>query len=359
MRIGIDIAKALGRPDGIGNYVGDLVSALMETDQANAYFLYSPGVPRTEGGVERRFPAAPPSFVFRGGRQPAADGLDVYHATAHAVPAGLVAPLVFTIYDLSFLTHPDCHTLDNRFLCLTGLARAAAAGARMVAISEATRQDARRLLALRDVTVVYPAAHERFRPQEPAAVAEVLARHGLARPYVLSVGVLEPRKNLAGLVEAFGRLVDQPAVTLAVAGPTGWLDGDPRGLAAASGRAERIRFLGEVPAEDLPALYSGAEVLAYPSLYEGFGLPVLEAMACGTPVVASRVASLPEVVGEAGILVDPEPDAIAAGMRELLGDRRRRDELAAAGLARAATFSWRRAASATLELYRRAAAGDG
>jgi glycosyltransferase involved in cell wall biosynthesis len=358
MRIGIDIAKALGRPDGIGNYVGGLVSALMAIDPENDYLLYALGERRSADDVARRFPDAPGNFELRAGH-PAADRLDVFHVTMHRVPDGMRAPLLFTLYDLSFLTHPDCHTLANRLDCLTGLARAAAAGARLQAISEATRQDARQVLGLRDVAVVHPAAHARFRPQEPAAVEAVLARHGLARPYLLSVGVLEPRKNVAGLLAAFARLPAELTLTLVVAGPTGWLAEDPRRLVADSGRGERVRLLGEVPAEDLPALYAGAELLVYPSLYEGFGLPVLEAMSCGTPVVASNVPALAEVAGAAAILVEPDPEAIAAGIAAALRDPARRAELAAAGLARAAEFSWQRTAAATLELYRSTAAGRG
>jgi glycosyltransferase involved in cell wall biosynthesis len=357
MRIGIDITKALGRPDGIGNYVTGLASALMEIDRQNEYLLYSPVEQHSSAEVARRFPGAAPNFAYRGSSPPGADRIDVFHVTAHRVPVGMRAPLLFTLYDLSFLTHPDCHTIGNRLLCLAGLARAAAAGARVQAISDATRQDARQLLALRDVAVVHPAAHARFRPQERAAVDAVLARHGLARPYVLSVGVLEPRKNLAGLLAGFARLPAEPAVTLAVAGPAGWLVADPRQLAVESGAGERVRLLGEVPDEDLPALYAGAELLVYPSLHEGFGLPVLEAMSCGTPVVVSRVPALAELVGEAGILVEPEPQAIADGIAALLGDPTRRAELSAAGLERAAAFSWHRAAAATLELYRGLAAG--
>ena len=357
MRIGIDVDKTLGRPDGIANYAAGLVAGLMEIDRESEYLLYALGERRSAAEFQRRFPEAPDNFVFRERVAPAADGLDVFHVTMHRLPAGLRAPMLFTLYDLSFVTHPETHTLENRLLCLTALARAAAGGARLQAISEATRQEARQVLGLRDVAVVHPAADRRFRPQPPEAVAGVLARHGLARPYVLSVGVLEPRKNLAGLLAAFARLPAEPPVTLAVAGPRGWLDRDPRELAAESGRADRVRFLGEVPAEDLPALYCGAELLAYPSLHEGFGLPALEAMACGTPVLASRVPALVELVREAGVLVETTPGGIAAGLAVLLGDAARRAELSAAGLARAAEFSWRRTAEATLDLYRNTAAG--
>jgi len=364
VRIGIDIAKALGRPDGIGSYTAGLVRALMAADRENAYRLYPLVEAASPEEFARRFPEAPPNFAFRCERRPAPGEVDVFHATAYGVPADLAAPLVFTVHDLSFLTHPHCHTLDNRIHCLTGLARGLARGAKLLAVSQSTRREAIRLLAVgeSDVAVVYQAVDERFRPQKDAAVEQALARHGLGRPYVFTVGVLEPRKNLRHLIEAFRRLPAQVREShlLVVAGAAGWLAEDPRRLAEEAGVAAQVRLLGEVPAEDLPALYAGAAVLAYPSLYEGFGLPPLEAMACGTPVVASNGSSLPEVVGEAGVLVDPhEPDSIRDGLVSVLTDPARRQALCAAGLARAAAFTWERAARETLALYGRAAAGAG
>lgn len=360
MRIGIDVSKALGRPDGIASCTKGLVEGLMALDRENAYRLFPLLEPATPEGFARAFPAAPPNFTFSTARRPAPGEVEVFHATAYGVPEGCDAALVFTLYDLSFLSHPHCHTLDNRLHCLTGLARALAAGATLLAVSAATRREAGRLLAVPEarVPIVHPAAGERFRPQEPGAVDRVLSRHGLSLPYVLTVGVLEPRKNLRGLLEAWSLLPAElrSSHRLAAAGPAGWLADDPRLLARELGIAEGVRFLGEVPAEDLPALYAGAEVFAYPSLAEGFGLPALEAMACGAPVVASALSSLPEVVGEAGVLVDPASAAsIRDGLAGLLTDPARRRELARAGIARAAGFTWERAARETLAVYRAAA----
>ena len=172
---------------------------------------------------------------------------------------------------------------------------------------------------------------------------------------MLSLGTVEPRKNLATLVAAFGRLPDALRQThlLVVAGAEGWLRVDPESLAAAAGVGDRLRCLGAVDEADLPLLYAGAAAFAYPSLYEGFGLPPLEAMACGAPVVTSNTSSLPEVVGEAAVLVDPTSvDSVRDGLAAVLADGERRRALRAAGLARAAEFSWERTARETLAVYR-------
>lgn len=358
MRIGIDISKALGRPDGIGRYTRGLVAALMAEDREGDYRLY----PLFEAAAapdrfREVFPEAPAGFRLAHQRAPAPGEVDLFHATTLSVPREHLGPLVVTVYDLTFLTHPRCHTLDNRTHCLAGLARALCCGARIIAISRHTRRELVERLAVPGdrVTVVYPAADARFAPTPDPAVP---ARLGLPGPYLLSLGTLEPRKNFPAVVEAFARLPGEVRGEhlLAVAGAQGWLAPDLEARAREAGVADRVRFLGPVDDGDLPALYSGAAAFVYPSLAEGFGLPPLEAMACGAPVVASSLTSLPEVVGEAGLLVDPrEPEALAGALAGLLGDPGRRSALSKAGQERAATFSWRRAARETLAVYRQAA----
>jgi len=361
VRIGIDIGKALGPLDGLARYARSLVEALAAVDRENRYLL----VPLFEDAPESRywevFPDLPPNFAFAGRRAPAAGEVELFHCTTSSVPHGHPGVLVYTLHDLTFLSRPTDHTLDNRLHSLRGLARALARGARLVAISECTRRDAAGLLDLPEpeVEVVHLAADRRFRPCAAPAVDAVRRRFGLDEPYVLTVGTLEPRKNLAGLIAAFGLLPERVRRErlLVAAGGRGWGALRVEELAAAAGVADRFRWLDRVPDEDLPALYSGAELFAYPSHYEGFGLPPLEAMACGTPVVASRAGALPEVVGETAVLVDPhDPGSIRDGLAALLDDPARRRTLAEAGLARASSFSWERTARETLELYRRAAA---
>jgi glycosyltransferase involved in cell wall biosynthesis len=361
VRVGIDIGKALGPLDGVCRYARGLLAGLMALGGDDEYRLYPLFAPVPRQSFAELFPRAPANFRLMERPAPAPGEVDVFHCTTAAVPIGAAMPLVFTLFDLTFLSHPAAHLLGNRLHCLRGLARALARGARLTAISESTREESQRLLgvAAQDVRVVYPGVEARFRPAAPERVTDLRARLGLTEPYVLTVGTLEPRKNLAGLLAAFAALPEAQGRTLrlAVAGGAGWLDHDPLQLATELGVADRVAWLGAVPDDDLPALYSGAEVFAYPSFFEGFGLPPLEAMACGAPVLVADAGALPEVVGEAATRVDPASvPAIRDGLAALLGDPARRRVLAAAGRARAAAFTWERTARDTREIYAAAAA---
>ena len=359
MRVGIDISKGLASADGIGRYIRGLVRGLIEAGIDGEVVLYPLLEPAPEGRFAEVFPDAPAHFRLAAARAPEGGEVDVFHATSYAVPVRWAGPLVFTVHDLTFLTHPWLHTLDNRLHCLTGLTRAACRGACFVAVSEHTRRECERHLALSGdrVDVVPNAADARFRPLDPeAARRHVARRFGLAAPYVLAVGTLEPRKNLGALIAAFAALPEslRRSVVLAVAGGGGWLGVDPAEEARRAGVGDRVTVLGPVADEDLPHLYAGAEVFAYPSLAEGFGLPALEALACGAPAVVSGVSSLPEVVGEAAVPIDPlDVDSLRAALERLLGDGDLRARLRAAGPRQAARFSWRRTAEATLAVYRR------
>jgi len=192
--------------------------------------------------------------------------------------------------------------------------------------------------------------------RNPARLAEVRRRDGLRGPYILFVGNLEPRKNLVRLIEAFGRLKARHTLPhqLIVAGKRGWLYRSIFEAVERLGLRDDVIFTGYVPAEDLPALYAMADLFAFPSLYEGFGLPVLEAMACGTPVLTARTGSLPEVAGEAAWYVDPlDVEALADGMARILTDPGTRADLVDRGLLQAKRFTWAKTAAATLDIYRR------
>jgi glycosyltransferase involved in cell wall biosynthesis len=211
------------------------------------------------------------------------------------------------------------------------------------------------------VTTVHLAADDAYRPLSPPEVAPVMARYDLPQGYLLFVGTLEPRKNVPGLLSAYQLLLDQGVINapLALIGGRGWLYEEIFRQVEALALERQVKFLHDVPDADLPALYNGAAVLVTPSFYEGFGLPALEAMACGTPVVVSNRGSLPEVVGPAGVLVDPEtPEAIAAGLAGVLSDPEQQRRLAQAGLAQAATFSWERTARETRAVYRMVVEGS-
>jgi glycosyltransferase involved in cell wall biosynthesis len=291
---------------------------------------------------------------------PLPDAPDLFHHVAfHVYPLHRVN--VVTVPDLGALGEPGAHSDELKRLLEEGLPLANRADL-VLTYSEHTRRDvaARLNVPLDRIRVTPLAAHEQFRPAEDAsALRGVLARHGLAdRPYVLAVGMLEARKNLVRLLEAFAMLKRaEPGLghRLVLAGVKAW--GAEAVFAAVRrlGLGGEVRWLDFVPFEDLPALLGGADLLAHPSLYEGFGLPPLEAMACGTPVVASATTSLPEVVGEAGVLADPlRPESFAAAMRRVLTDRTLHAELRWRGVQQARRFSWERTARLTLAAYEEA-----
>jgi glycosyltransferase involved in cell wall biosynthesis len=265
------------------------------------------------------------------------DGVDVLHCPTQRAPVRSRVPLVVTFHDLAVLRHPETFNRWTRTYSRAVLPRVVRAASRLIAVSEFTKRE---LLELLDVP------EEKVRVI-PNAVGQPFSPEGEAAPgdYVLAVSTLEPRKNLARLVEAYGR-ARLNGVPLLVAGASGW------GGVRIEG--ENVRWLGEVRDEELARLYRGAKAVAYVSLYEGFGLPVLEAMACGAPVVAARNGALEEVAGGAAVLVDPlDPEGIAAGLAEAID---RRDELRPLGLARARAFDWHEVARQTVAVYREAAA---
>lgn len=282
---------------------------------------------------------------------------DVCHFTNSVGSWWTPCPSVVTIHDTTLWLFPEYHP-RRRLLTMRPFIPLGAARARaIIAVSAATKRDVVRTLKVPEskVHVVYEAPAPHFRPLARGDVLEtVRRRYALPSPFVLYVGTIEPRKNLSRLLQAF-ELVRRDGFgshALVLVGSRGWHDAGILVAAERGGLNGAVRVLGRVPVDDLVALYNLADVVAFPSLYEGFGLPVVEAMACGTPVVASPNGSLAEVVGEAAELVDPyQVESIAAGLRNVLGDAGRRSALRSAGLAQAARFSWETAAAQTREIY--------
>lgn len=355
MRIGWDIAKALDPRDGVGSYCHHLLRELMAIDHDNEYRLYlHHGEVRPEQ-FRAAFPEAPPSFRLAAGHAPRPGEVDLFHAATWVHPVGFPGPVLYTCYDLTFLSHPECHTLDNKIACTAGTLRALLAGARFLTISRATANEmsSRLGLPLERIEIVHPAPAAAFRPLPSGEAAQrVAARFGLERPYLLAVGTLEPRKNLERLVDAYLGLPDavRQVHPLVVAGGSGWKQDT---LRTRMEDAPEVRVLGQVDEEDLVALYGAAVLFAYPSIAEGFGLPVVEAMACGTPVLTSDLSSLPEVAGDAARLVDPfDVEALRTALLALLEDPEARADLARRGRRRAERFTWRQTATRILALYR-------
>ncbi len=243
---------------------------------------------------------------------------DLLHSLAFVSPVLGAPPTVVTVYDLSFKLMPERFRPAQRLYLNALTAYSCRRARRVIAISESTRADLQRYfgLARERIDIAYPGVEPAFRPLPNAAVESFRAKHGLPARFILHVGTLEPRKNLATLVRAFGALhAAQPDLFLVLAGARGWWYQDLLRQVEQLGLAEAVVFPGYVPDEDLPLWYNAAAVFAYPSSYEGFGIPVAEALACGRPVVTTTAASLPEAAGEAALLVPPtDAEALAAAL---------------------------------------------
>jgi glycosyltransferase involved in cell wall biosynthesis len=364
MRIAID-ARLWGEPrSGIGRYTRSLVEALVRDPQAASFVLYldretSVLPPATEARV-LPWPQRLLWTLWALPRDLRRRPVDLFHGvTGFELPRGARCRLVTTVHDLIPARLPALVPWRHRLAVRLLLGSALRHASRVIAVSEATRRDIleRYRIAPERVVIVPEAADSRFAPPAAADRARVRRDYGLDGPYVLFVGLLEPKKNLGTLLRAVARLARagrfRPA-TLAITGAAGWGVEDPAVAAARLGCGDVVRCLGPVPDGDLPALYGEALAFVFPSLWEGFGLPVLEAMAAGAPVLASRRGALPEIAADAALLVEPEEAALAEALDRLLGDAPLRARLREAGFARARAFSWERAARETMAVYRAA-----
>ena len=368
MRIGIDVHGAEREGEGNATYMRNLVAALLAAE-ARAEFVLFAGDPAHP--FYRTLPARAGAAVVgvrqgRGwarlggalGAAARAHRVDVLHVQ-YAAPLGYRGPLVVTVHDLGFLHVPEAFARLERLALCALVPRSVGRARRVITDSEFSRRDltARYGLAPGRVATIGLAAAPRFRPLPDGEVREALARHGLEPGFLFSLGRLNRRKNLSRLLLAYGALRARgPVPPLVIGGkPDYGVEEVLRGarLSADPG----VRFVGLVPDADLPAFYAGALGFVYPSLFEGFGLPVLEAMACGTPVIASDRSALPELVGDAGLLVDPESvEALAGALGVLVGDPERRRQLGRRGLERSRAYDWTETARRTLDVYREAAA---
>jgi len=407
VRIGFDITVLYVAEAGVFYYTYNLIRALLDEDRQNEYLLLDyypihggwkqPAEPweisttnaelvRRHGLRHRRLAdwkpmgrgvlqragdlvdrvlfrpwSAAAQAVMRRRLMPALDGLDVFHSSDVLLWRQPGALNVITIYDLTTVLFPEYHTTRNRELQERKLRFAQQEADVVIAISEATKRDVVTHLGIpgERVHVVYGGVDAAMRPiGDSEVLARALAPMGLdPGGYILHVGTIEPRKNLVRLVEAYSRvrkMMPPPVPKLALVGAKGWHFEEVFERVEALGLEDHVLFTKRVGRDTLSFVYNGAALFVYPSLYEGFGLPVLEAMACGVPVITSNVSSLPEIVGNAGVLLDPtDAEELATAMTDLLSDGGRRLALREAGLERARHFSWERAARDTLAVYRR------
>jgi glycosyltransferase involved in cell wall biosynthesis len=355
---------------GIGTYVRELVGALAEIDGTNRYALFraAAGMPEivvdapnvTEVGCA----AGMLDWQWEQLRLPTLTeelDLDVLHMTCFTAPLVHACPVVTTVHDVVFRVRPDLVD-PGLAACLDQSTRLAVQSAdHLITVSEHARESICSAygVARERVSVTYEAPARIFRPVGRQPAKEWVQRnYGVRSDYVLYVGALEPKKNLGGLLEAFSQVRRRlgPEVTLVMVGGQGGMRFDLHQELARHRLHGTVRVLGRVPEEDLPLLYSAAAVFVYPSFYEGFGLPPLEAMACGTPTVVSNATSLPEVVGSAAWTVDPDDAiAIAEAIATVLSDNEVAQRLSRDGLSRAREFDWRETARRTLRIYERLA----
>lgn len=365
MRIGVDARLMHYQPAGISRYTWHLLHAMAAINHTDDFVVFQHrrhGTPLISQANFRRATLFAPVH----GRveqlmlplELARHKLDLIHSTDFIPPLRSPIPAVITVHDLAFLHWP--HLVTKASAAYYGQIDRGVHHARHVIVpSESTKQDLIGQLGVPDskVSVIYEAADPSFRPLPlPETRAAITRKFNIPERYVLFVSTIEPRKNVNGLLRAFRMLHDRynlKDVGLVLAGSKGWLYEETEQLVSELKLEAQSHFLGRVSDSDLHRLYVGAHAHIHPALYEGFGLPPLEAMACGTPTIVSNVGSLPEVVNDAALLVNPnDHEEIAVAMHRLLEDEALHDELRRKGLQRAKGFSWDRAAAKTLEVYR-------
>lgn len=372
MTIYLDVSAAVHSRAGLGRYAETLARHLVadESDgQSYALFYNRDRTVRPLTGLEG-VPARTVSAGYKPWRMAVlmgqwarvgfnrlVPGATLLHATEHLLMPLRDVPTLLTVHDLIYRHFPQYHKRLNYWYLNLAMPLYVRRADAVIAVSECTRRDLMVAYGVppEKVTLVYEAAAPRFAPPSTDLVARVRARYSLPERFLLTVGTIEPRKNLSRLLAAFEVVARRGLVDVwVVAGRPGWLYDDFFARLEASPCRERVILPGFVPDEELPALNAAATVAVLPSLYEGFGLPVLEAMACGTPVVCSEASSLPEFGGDAACYFDPtDPEAMAAALAKVLSDRDLRREMRRKGLQQAACFSWQRAAQETRALYDR------
>ncbi|HKO35128.1 MAG TPA: glycosyltransferase family 1 protein [Pyrinomonadaceae bacterium] len=368
MQIGLDGFPLVSPKTGVGHYTFELATELARLAPEHAFELIAPAdfpaevlkhvssypnlraVRVTTNLITRRWWAVGlPRYVRWA-------GLDLFHGTNYEVPLRSYRRNVLTVHDLSLFTHPETHDRRIARRSRRRLPIMVRSAARIITPIEAIKREVidRFKLDSNIVTVTPYAPRKTFRPMPAGQTAEVKQRLGIADDFILSVGTIEPRKNLPTLVRAFAELLrhTEHRPQLIIAGPKGWLTAEFDRAVAEADFGDRLRMIGYVSDEDLRSLYSSCKAFVYPSLYEGFGLPPLEAMVCGAPVIASRIAAHVETLGAHAHLVEPTDErALAQVITTLLENQNERNRMSQSGIEHAAQFSWEKTAKLTLQVY--------
>jgi glycosyltransferase involved in cell wall biosynthesis len=371
MRIGFDATAIPARRAGAGNYIYHLIHALWEIDRQNEYFVFAQEKQKDD------FPAANSNFQIISTAcesRPARLAweqttlprlvrqlkLDVLHSPHYTMPLAVHCKSVVTFHDMTFFLLPGLHKPAQRFFFRYMIKWSAHRATKIITVSDSTRRDTIRCLHVppEKLTTIPLAANQEFQPLPKAVVEQFCARHGLTPgQYICFVGVLEPRKGVPVLIRAFKEIAnDHPDVTLVIAGRKGWMYDEI--FQESSAISQRIRLMGYMNESDLIHLINGARVFVYPSLYEGFGLPVLEGMQCGVPVITTDISSLPEVAGGAALLARPgDVASLKDALIKVLTQNELARSLSERGIARAKYFDWKRSAAATVKVYESAVLG--
>ncbi len=371
MRIAINTLAMKSKLHGVGNYIKNLIWSISGRDSENEYLLFVSkenishlkGLPANFELV--RAPGNPSKKIFW--EQFILPGklkkysIDLYHGPAFSMPRVKTCLQVVTIHDASFNLTPQSHPLYRRLYYRATVPAVMRNADAVISVSQSARSDLLTLVSVtpQKISVVPLGVDPRFHSvKNENKLLTLRNKYDLPRPFILFVGMIEPRKNIELLVDAYLSGNSSDRFDLVLAGSLGWDYSQLLQKITASTKKHCIRLPGYIEDADLPALYSAAEAFVYPSIYEGFGLPILESMACGTPVITSSVSSLPEVAGNAALLVDPRNlAALTSGLQKVLADKSLRDELTARGLQRAANFTWDLTAQKTLSIYQHLVSG--
>ncbi len=374
MKIGIDATALPPQPVGAGNYIIQLIRSLAEVDTTDEILVF---VQESRQPLFNLTSMSNIKWEIVSDKNPSSRlvweqvslprliqlaGVDLLHSLHYTRPVNLPCASVVTIHDMTFFLYPQLHTPVKRLFFPRAIRSSVRRADALIAISESTRQDSIRILGIppEKIHTVLLGVTEEFRIiTDHHLLTEIRKRHNLPELFILYVGLVEPRKNLPMLIDAFKKLVDMGyQYDLVIVGRFGWMYERVLSRIEELGLRNQVHFTGYIPQQDLPMVYNLARVSVYPTHYEGFGLPALESMACGTPVITTAISSLPEIVGDAGILVPSgDESALLHAMVEVLNNATLHQQLSIEGLKRSKQFTWQRTARETMKEYQTVLAG--